>query len=125
MVANTWDTYLCEEVEEQIVLPTWSRTSETRVQYVGDTYGVHYSRWFQWLSLKTTQLYGSLVSPSLGLKTWWCGSSENQSGTWRHPKGCVETKQLREDHVVVRCIFQVLVHFAPVKWMSSMYLMVV
>jgi hypothetical protein len=73
---DTWDTYKRKDVAEQIVSLERSRTGGTRAQDVGDMPAVRYSRWFQWLSLKTTQL---LVL--LSLKTRWRDSDSNRGGT--------------------------------------------
>jgi hypothetical protein len=97
-VTDTWDMHQREDMIERIVSPTWSRTSGTCVQDMGDAYAVCYSRWFLLLTLKTTQRCGGLVSLSLGLKTQWCGSSGNC-------KACIEVNQLCVEHVAVRCIF--------------------
>jgi hypothetical protein len=46
VVDDTWDTHLHEDVVEWVVLPARSMTSETRVQDVGNTHAVRYSRQF-------------------------------------------------------------------------------
>jgi hypothetical protein len=70
MVVNTWDTHLCEDMVEWIVLPAWLRTGGTRVGSwrTCTRCGAHDR--FGGLGLKTTQRYGCLVLLSLGLKTW-------------------------------------------------------
>jgi hypothetical protein len=45
-VPDTLDTHGYEDIVEWIVSPVRSRTGRTRVQDVGDTHAVHYSRWF-------------------------------------------------------------------------------
>jgi hypothetical protein len=69
MVADTWDTHLCEDVVKQVVLPARSSTSETCIQDVGDAHAVRYSRRFGGLDLKTTHYYGWRLLLSLGPKT--------------------------------------------------------
>ena len=63
-----------------------------------------------WLSLKTTQRYGWRVSPSLGLKLDGVVLAKIRGSSWSHHEWCVEAKQLYVECVVVRCIFQELVH---------------
>jgi hypothetical protein len=46
LVADTWDTHSREDVVEQAVSPTRSRTGGTRVRDVGDAHAARYSRWF-------------------------------------------------------------------------------
>jgi hypothetical protein len=67
------------------------------------------------LSLKTIQHYRWRVSPCLGSKLGDVISAVIGGGTCRHREGCIEAKQLHVERVVVRCIFQELVHFAPIK----------
>jgi hypothetical protein len=46
VVVDTWDTHSRDDVVERAVLPARSRTGKTRVQDVGNTHAVRYSRWF-------------------------------------------------------------------------------
>jgi hypothetical protein len=36
-----------------------------------------------------------------------------EGGIWHHREGCVEAKQIHEECVAIRCVFQELVHFTP------------
>jgi uncharacterized paraquat-inducible protein A len=103
---------------------TWSQTDWTCVQDMGDAHEAHYLWLFWRMSLKTTECFSSLVFGWVwASKLGGAVPKGTEGGTWRHCEGCVEAKQLREKCVAVRCIFQELVHFSPVKWMSSMYIL--
>jgi hypothetical protein len=61
--------------------------------------------------------------PSLASKLG--GGGSRRGGTWHHHEGCIEAKQISVERVVVRSIFEELVHFAPAKWIGFTYLGVV
>jgi hypothetical protein len=111
VVTDTWETHRREDVAEQIVSPSRSRTGGTRVQDVGwrvwstlltvvsvvepQNHQCYRGRFRRVWASKPSVLHRS-VSPSLSLKTWRAITTGIGGGTWHHLEGCVEMKQLHE-----------------------------
>jgi len=66
------------------------------VSSCGDAYGIHYSR----------------TISGFGPQNPGGGSEEEQGGTWRNHRGCVEAKQIYEGSMAIRSTEKELDHYS-------------
>jgi hypothetical protein len=89
------------ERDGRVVLPTWSVTSETHVQNVGDVHVVRYSRQFGGSSKNHPTLWTVGFAEFVPQNSMVAVLDGIGGVMWHRSEGCVTAKQLRVERVGV------------------------